>query len=145
MNNDRIIQRLEQAGVRPTANRILVLRAILAGNRPLSLKDLTDELPTLDKSSAFRVLSLLVAHHVLHTLEDGVGIVRYEVCKGLDCSLEEDIHAHFYCEVCQKVFCLDSVRLPSVTLPEGFRLRTMNYMFKGTCPDCAAGRKDGSK
>lgn len=136
MNNENIISILKEAGIKPTSNRILVLRTVTTVERPLSLKELEYELRTLEKSSIFRVLSLFVKHHVLHTIEDGNGIVRYEICNAKNTCHDDDIHAHFFCEICHKVYCLNSIHMPHVDLPNGFTLHSMNYMFKGICPDC---------
>ena len=67
--NDSII--LERKGVRPTANRILILRTMLAADHPVSLPELEDIMETMDKSSIFRVLNVFVKHHVAHEIEDG--------------------------------------------------------------------------
>lgn len=136
MPNETIISTLENNGIKATPNRILVLRSIMLSGRPLSLKDLETELQTLEKSSIFRVLSLLTENHILHTIEDGSGIVRYEICNARHVDIEDDIHAHFYCEKCLKVYCLDSIHPSKVTLPDGFTTRSINYVFKGICPDC---------
>lgn len=137
MDNDDIISILNKKGIKPTANRILVLKTLFASKRPLSLKDIESKLLTMEKSSVFRVLALLAEHHVLHTIEDGNGVTRYEVCHAdNDSCMGEDIHAHFYCEVCNEVFCLDNIHLPKVDIPEGFSVHSMNYMFKGICPAC---------
>ena len=51
---------LEQAGIKPTPNRILVLSDIVSSDRPLSLSDIEVKLESLEKSSVFRVLTLLL-------------------------------------------------------------------------------------
>ena len=95
---------LERRGVKPTSNRLLVLRAMFKVSRPVSLSELETELDTVDKSSIFRVLTLFVSHHVVHAIEDGSGTMKYEVCTGEDrCSLS-DMHTHFYCESCHRTF-----------------------------------------
>ncbi|MDE6400100.1 MAG: transcriptional repressor [Muribaculaceae bacterium] len=129
---------LEKSGIKPTSNRILVLREILKSDRPLSLMDLDSILDTLDKSSISRVLTLLLEHGAVHAVEDGRGITRYETCNG-DHSHEadSDMHAHFYCERCHKVFCLEDIPAPSVPLPAGFTPHSVNYMVKGFCPECS--------
>ena len=50
----------EQKGVRPTANRVLVLRALRAEEHPVTLTDLELTLSPMDKSSIFRVLTLFL-------------------------------------------------------------------------------------
>lgn len=128
---------LERRGVKPTSNRLLVLRAMFKVSRPVSLSELETELDTVDKSSIFRVLTLFVSHHVVHAIEDGSGTMKYEVCTGEDrCSLS-DMHTHFYCESCHRTFCFKSIGIPSIDLPEGFTMSSVNYMVKGICPQCS--------
>ena len=136
MDNEQIISIGSDAGIKATSKKNLVMKGITSEDRPLSLKEMEQKLLTLEKSSIFRVLSLFVKHHVLHTFEDGNGIVRYELCHAKDSCYDDDIHAHFYCEKCQKVYCLNSVHLPDVDMPEGFTLHSANHMFKGICPEC---------
>ena len=134
---------LERRGVKPTSNRVLVLRAMLKASRPVSLSELEIELDTVDKSSIFRVLTLFVSHHVAHAIEDGSGTMKYEVCTGeTECTLS-DMHTHFYCESCHRTFCFKSIGIPSIDLPDGFTMSSVNYMVKGICPQCAV-RHTGS-
>lgn len=134
---------LADAGIKPTSNRILVFREIIRSDRPLSLMELDTRLETLDKSSIFRVLTLLFEHGLIHAVEDGRGIVRYEHCTSPHHhgETDSDLHAHFYCEYCNKVFCLERIPAPEVELPEGFKVNSVNYMIKGICPDCTRAGK----
>lgn len=127
---------LEKKGVKPTPNRLLVLKGLLDAGRPVSLSELEIILDSVDRSSIFRVLSLFAAHHVVHEMEDGSGMMKYEVCSGVDgCSLD-DMHVHFHCEVCGTTYCLKDMRIPEVELPEGFSMESVNFMIKGICPAC---------
>ncbi len=127
-----------QRGIKPTPNRILVLRAMLAAARPVSLPELEAILETMDKSSIFRVLGIFVRHHLVHAIEDGSGMSKYEVCHGeRECTLD-DMHTHFYCESCHRIFCFPSIHVPAITLPEGFVMTSVNYMVKGICAHCAS-------
>lgn len=129
-------QLLEKAGIRLTANRILVVREILKSEFPMSLIDLETSLETLERSSILRVLQLLLEKDVIHAFEDGRGVTKYEICHGeTHCSVE-DMHAHFYCESCNRVFCFEDISAPRIDIPEEFSIRSVNYMLKGLCPDC---------
>ncbi|MDE5653057.1 MAG: transcriptional repressor [Muribaculaceae bacterium] len=137
MTSKQPVEILEKGGVRPTANRILVIRALLESDSPLSMSELECRLETMEKSSVFRVLNVLLEHDLVHALEDGRGIVKYEVCHGEGhCSIS-DMHAHFYCESCHKTFCFENVGVPDVGLPEDFHIRSINFMLKGLCPRCS--------
>lgn len=133
--NDSII--LERKGVRPTANRILILRTMLAADHPVSLPELEDIMETMDKSSIFRVLNVFVKHHVAHEIEDGSGVMKYEICSGRDKCTLDDMHIHFYCEVCHRTFCFKTIHVPGIDLPRGFTVNSINYMAKGVCPECS--------
>lgn len=128
---------LEKKGVKPTPNRVLVLRAMLGAGRPLSLSELEIMLDSVDRSSIFRVLTMFADRHVVHELEDGSGMAKYEVCSGEEECTVEDMHVHFYCESCHRTYCFRDMHIPEIELPEGFRMDSVNYMVKGICPMCA--------
>ena len=128
---------LEKKGVKLTPNRVLVLRAMLGAGRPLSLSELEIMLDSVDRSSIFRVLTMFADRHVVHELEDGSGMAKYEVCPGEEECTVEDMHVHFYCESCHRTYCFRDMHIPEIELPEGFRMDSVNYMVKGICPMCA--------
>ena len=99
--NQHYITRLEKKGVKPTAVRILVFRALEEAQLPVSLLDLENLLETVDKSTIFRTLNAFLAHHLIHAIEDGSGSLKYEVCSNEDTCSIDDMHTHFYCERCQ--------------------------------------------
>lgn len=135
---------LEDAGIKPTANRILVLRSLLGQTAPLSLIELETELETVDRSSILRVLSLLSGHGLIHVMEDGRGVSKYEVCDHGEHhgahNAEALHHAHFYCEKCERVYCMEDVSVPRICVPDGFEVRGVNFMLKGICPECRHNR-----
>lgn len=137
MNAEEI---LEKGGLKPTANRILVVKALLAAEAPASLIELETTLETLDRSSISRVLTLLNTNGVVHEMEDGRGVAKYELCRighhHDDEGPDADLHPHFFCEKCQRVYCFDELSVPRIPTPEGFTVRTLNYMLKGICPNC---------
>lgn len=128
---------LEKKGVKPTSNRIIVIKALIAAAGPVSLAELDEIIGTMDRSSIFRVLTLFAANHVVHALEDGSGTLRYEMCDGEDECTIDDMHTHFYCERCHRTYCFKSINIPAIEMPEGFTMHSINYMVKGICPRCA--------
>lgn len=132
------IEILESKGVKATANRILVLKELMSASRPVNLADLEESLPTMDKTSIFRVLELFASRDVVHVLEDGSRSLKYELCHGGKHHSPADEHVHFYCESCGKTYCLSSIPVPEIAVPEGFMTHSINYMIKGLCPSCSA-------
>lgn len=134
-------ERLKRENIRPTAVRLLVWRAISQFSYAFSLNDLEEKLPTVDRSSIFRVLTLLSEHHVLHEVDDGSGYRKYCVCHCADhthCVKGECgcAHVHFYCLNCHKTFCLTEIHIPQVQMPDDFIATEREYIVKGLCPDC---------
>ncbi len=138
MTNREIEERLEHRGVKLTAMRLLVYVELEKARRPLSLRELEDRMPTAERSTIFRALTLLLQHHLVHDIEDGSGSLRYEICTSDDHHEHDDRHIHFYCEHCHRTYCLHNTRIPQVDLPEGFQMTSINYMVKGLCPTCAS-------
>ncbi|MBP3228287.1 MAG: transcriptional repressor [Bacteroidaceae bacterium] len=130
---------LASHGIRPTANRVLVARALAGAGRPLSLTELEARLGTVDKSAVFRTLATFRAHHLVHVIE-GTGDVRYELCHASHADGDDDRHVHFFCERCHRAFCLEGTAPPPVALPPGYKQTAANYVVRGCCPQCAGVR-----
>ena len=138
MNEADLELRMKEHGVRPTAMRLLVLRALTEATGTLTLRDLEDVLAPADKSTLFRTLTLFQEHHLVHTIEDGTGSTRYEACLSHTSHQEkDDQHVHFHCTRCGSTFCLTETPIPPVTLPEGYEAETANFVMTGLCPRCA--------
>ena len=121
-------------GIRPTAVRILVYRAIRHRSEAFSLADTENWLPDMDRSSIFRTLRLFAEHQILHEIDDGSGTAKYCVCR---CEDRHHLnHLHFACTRCFHTYCLEDHTIPLVTLPDGFLPQEVEYIVKGICPKC---------
>ncbi len=136
MNEAAAAKMLEEHGVKPTANRIVVLRELVKALHPVTLSDLETRILTIDKSNIFRALTLFRDHHLVHLIEGGSEGAHYELCHSHDHDRDADLHPHFYCERCQQTYCLDYTTIPQIQLPEGFTPTSANLMIKGICPEC---------
>ncbi|MDO4159378.1 MAG: transcriptional repressor [Prevotellaceae bacterium] len=130
------VDKLQLRDIKPTATRLLILRTMYRGDETVSLPQLERLLPTVDKSTISRTLSIFLLHRLIHVVDDGSGSLKYNVCSDdCDCGVEDE-HTHFYCEQCHRTFCLKRIHVPIVNLPDGFRLNSINYVVKGLCPEC---------
>ena len=138
MNTAEIEGMLTGKGVKPTANRILVMRELMKMSHPVNLSTLESALEySMDKASIFRVLELFAEKEVVHVIEDGSRSLKYELCHNEGHHNISDQHVHFYCERCKETFCFEKVRVPITEIPEGFQAHSVNYMIKGVCPKCS--------
>lgn len=135
MNDSDIIALIEQHGIRPTANRIIVAKTLAEESRPFTMGELENRIGSIDKSGIFRTLTLFKEQHLVHVLEDGEG-TRYELCHSYDHAIDNDMHVHFHCEHCGATVCLEDLPIPQVLLPEGYEMQNANFVITGRCPKC---------
>ena len=136
MEDKLLLELIEHHGVKPTANRLVIARALAAAGRPMSMTELETLLETIDKSNIFRTLQAFREAHLVHVLEDTGDGVRYELCRSHHDDEDDDLHVHFYCEKCHRTFCLSDIPVPSVSIPEGYEMHSVSYLLKGICKDC---------
>ena len=136
MDEKLYLKKLALREIKPTAIRLLILKTMMQHKDAFSLLDLENDLDTVDKSTIYRTITLFLTHHLIHAIDDGSGSLKYAVYSN-DCNCEvDDLHTHFYCEKCHRTFCLKSIHIPMVTLPQGFTVNSVNYVLKGLCADC---------
>lgn len=129
---------LEQHGIRPTANRILLTKHLSTLQGPATQKELELSLLTLDKSVVSRTLSLMVERGLVHQIPGPQGTYLYELCHAdHNHDEDDDEHAHFCCTGCGCTLCLHDTTFPDITLPAGFQMQHAHYVITGLCPRCA--------
>lgn len=133
--NSEIEKRLIIAGITPTPVRKLVAKAIIKSECPVSLIDIESILETVDRSTISRTLSIFKQRNFVHTINDGSGSAKYELCPSSTHD-HSDEHVHFHCSQCGKTFCLNGVRIPKVQIPEDMIIESINYVIQGICSNC---------
>lgn len=118
-------------GARVTRARCAVLAMLLASSRPLSHHELEQQLADIcDRVTLYRVLNWLVTEGIAHRVSGEDRVWRFAVESRAD-----HRHAHFHCNSCGEVFCMNSrVRAPAV--PRGFHLEGVEMTLRGLCPGC---------
>lgn len=145
MTQEEIEARLQNAGVKRTPVRYLIYRLLTKAEAPMSAREIEDALETVDRSSITRTLALFHDRDLVHAIDDGSGSVRYEACTALHGHSFADQHVHFHCTVCDRTYCLEEVAVSMSVLPDGYRVRHVNFMLSGVCAACAnkAKTEDG--
>lgn len=117
-----------------TKQRNLIFNILKQAGRPLTRNELLSQgrkyLPKLGSATVDRFIKEMCQKFELVGLSFPSQPTRFELPA-------EKEHPHFICRVCQKVFDLDiPMRLPKITLPEGFYLTGGEVVYSGTCPNC---------
>ena len=98
MEEDIYLDKLVRRDIKPTAIRLLVIKEMMQAERAVSLLDLETLLDTVDKSTISRTIALFLSHHLIHSIDDGSGSLKYAVCDNSCNCVVQDLHSHFYCE-----------------------------------------------
>lgn len=142
MANRDYEQWLTSHKIKPTAMRLVALKTMDGFDSAFSVADIEQTLETADRSTLFRIIALFMENHLLHSIDDGSGTVKYSLCREDNLCYTEHLHVHFACTSCHRTFCIRDVHVPIVGLPSGFVLQDVNYVLKGLCVDCAKKRPD---
>lgn len=127
---------IRAAGARATPARVQVLALLRGAATPLSHQEVEKALGSLagDRVTLYRALDWLAAAGLAVKTADGARIFRYAATGP---AAEHTAHAHFRCEGCGRLFCLDVPPPAAPALPAGFRLGRMEVDLHGQCPGCA--------
>ena len=135
-NNNSAEHLIREAGARVTRPRIGVLTALLAASRALTHHEVEWRVQrslSIDRVTVYRVLEWLVANQLAHRIAGDDRIWRFNAMA----DEHADEHAHFKCNRCGTVTCLDGLAAkPVVKLPAGFRTQRVELTVKGLCAGC---------
>jgi Fur family ferric uptake transcriptional regulator len=129
---------LQQHDLKRTKARLSVLGILSSRKSAISQPDLEGILGSdIDRVTLYRVLKAFEEKGIIHKIIDLSGKANYAVCND-SCSEDEhhDDHVHLNCKLCSQVYCLDSLHIPGITLPDGFSADSINLIVYGTCSFC---------
>jgi len=124
---------MHRAGVRPSAQRMAILRNVAEGHmHPTAdeiFREIHKEYPTMSLSTVYNSLRVLSKAGLLKELELESGNRRYDFAP-------QPRHGHLRCSCCGRIFDMDLPKELNIPSPIGFRIDSIDITFKGLCPDC---------
>ena len=138
---DELQDQIRAAGLRVTASRIAVLRALRGTSTPRTHGEIAEELAPAgwDRASVYRVLTDYVEAGLLRRSDLGDHVWRFEMLKP-EKKHESAAHPHFLCNECGDVTCLpdESIRVaPARGSPKAMRKKGLEIQVRGVCDRCA--------
>ena len=117
-----------------TEQRSTILSVLKQSGRPLTRNEILSKgrkrLPKLGSATVDRFVKQMSKDYELVGLSFPGHPTRFELPTDKE-------HPHFICRACEKVFDLDiPMKIPKVTLPEGFNVYGGEVVYSGTCPKC---------
>lgn len=138
LTDSEMVDMMRQAGLRPSAQRLAVLRHV--GNthsHPSSdevYRELQTAFPSLSRTTVYNSLHALVDAGLVRELEIDAGNKRYDLAP-------QAPHGHFICRRCGRIFDMPLPPGFAAVTPPGFRIDSVDIYGKGLCPDCVASEK----
>jgi Fur family transcriptional regulator, ferric uptake regulator len=136
---DLLAAQLRAAAVKVTRPRLRVLALLGRSSVALTHGELEERLADevegmLDRVTLYRVLDSLVECGLAQRTLDARGVYRF-----LSSSLQarHAAHAHFHCQRCGGITCLEHMAAPVADLPPGFVGRQVDIEVRGLCAACA--------
>ncbi len=122
--NEKIISILTLSKLKVTDARCALLEVFLKSKTPLNYEQIKSKLSfNMDKTTFYRNVQTFEKKGIINKFESKDRVWHYE--------LATETHAHFMCEVCSKIECLD-IEIPSI-LKE---CEISTVTLKGKCEDC---------
>jgi Fur family ferric uptake transcriptional regulator len=129
---------IRRTGARVTRARMEVLAVLLAAERALTHHEVERRINRhlgIDRVTVYRVLDWLTGHNLAHKIAGEDRIWRFNAAN--DESERRHTHAHFKCNQCGEVICLDEVHAArGIQLPSGYRSQEVELTVKGLCAGC---------
>ncbi len=131
---------------RRTRGRTYVLAALISGKRAMSHTEIEMSLPpdvAMDRVTLYRVLEWLTENGLTHRVSGADRAVRFAYTQnaGVGMIQEAQAHAHFQCDQCRRVECLDSVKTTIPAAPAGYHATWVDMLVHGVCARCSSSTK----
>lgn len=139
MTEEKLTDLLRQAGLKRTPIRVAVLKHLAEINHAVSQAALESAFENREnRVTIYRVLRDLEEKGLIHRIFDVAGTAKFALCNHSACTTHKhhDEHLHFNCTICNHVFCIESIGIPLIKMPEGFEIESLNLTATGVCKNC---------
>ncbi|MGD2035329.1 MAG: transcriptional repressor [Bacteroidales bacterium] len=128
------VEILNSNNLRRTSCREGIIEVVMSANQALSENEIRERSAgNFDRTTFYRSFKTLVEHKILHKIVVGNQLVKYALDNTVT---HKDEHAHFYCNECRTVKCLETVPVQKFQLPDGYSENETEVLIKGTCAIC---------
>nr|WP_299342668.1 transcriptional repressor [Allomuricauda sp.] len=134
MRTEHCERLLEQKGLKKTKVRMALLQHFMNLDYAQSYNDVQGALvKEVDKSTLYRNLTSFERAGIIHRIDDHSGVAKYAFGEA---PMQGNDHAHFVCERCETVYCIEGLTPLQLEVPEGFKTNQVQTIIRGICADC---------
>jgi Fur family ferric uptake transcriptional regulator len=125
---------LKDLNLKRTSCREGIIEVVMNANQALSENEIKERLAgNYDRTTFYRSFKTLIKHKIIHKIVVDNQLVKYAIDNTMT---HKDEHAHFFCNLCKAVQCMDNVPVEKYALPDGYSDVETEVLIKGTCANC---------
>lgn len=125
---------LNNHNLKRTSCREGIIEVVMTAKHALSENEIRERLVgNYDRTTFYRSFKTLEEHKIIHKIVVDNQLVKYALDNTVT---HKDEHAHFYCNECDAVQCMENVPVQKYQLPEGYTDVETEVIIKGTCANC---------
>lgn len=131
---------LSRHQLKRTSCREGIIEVVLSAGEALSENEIRDRLGGhYDRTTFYRSFKTLVEKQIIHRIVVDNQLIKYAP----DVSVtHKNHHAHFFCNRCHSVQCMEQLPVQSYRLPAGYTNVETEVLIKGVCVACSiSGQK----
>ncbi len=130
----KAIDILKSHNLKRTSCREGIIDVVMTAKLAMSENEIRKQLAgNYDRTTFYRSFKTLEEHKIIHKIVVDNQLVKYALDNTLT---HKDEHAHFYCNECNTVKCMDNVPVQKYQLPDGYSDAETEVLIKGICSNC---------
>lgn len=128
---------LHKYNLKKTSPRVAIIEALQSAKSPMSEAEISKLMGNhYERTTFYRSAQTLEEAGLLHKIVVDKLQVRYALNVGRSLHAVRTAHAHFYCNSCHELICLEHIHPGPYRLPAGFQLQESEVVIKGLCDKC---------
>lgn len=129
---------LQQHNLKKTSPRLAIIEALQSSGEPLAEAEISVTMGShYDRTTFYRSMLTLEEAGILHRIIVDKQLVKYALNPAGPNVKSQTDHAHFYCNSCKKLVCLEEIHPGPYRLPAGFQTSESEVIIKGLCNKCS--------
>lgn len=125
---------LNNHNLKRTSCREGIIGVVMTAKQALSENEIRKRLAGhYDRTTFYRSFKTLEEHKIIHKIVVDNQLVKYALDNTVT---HKDEHAHFYCNECNTVKCMENVPIQKYQLPDGYSDMETEVLIKGICENC---------
>ncbi|MCP4550463.1 MAG: Fur family transcriptional regulator [Bacteroidetes bacterium] len=106
-------------------------------NNAIPLSIIEKELKEYNRITLYRTIKTFIEKGIIHEITLNGNQSNYALCKEECSTVAHHQHIHFKCKGCNKIFCVEVDKFPTITLP-GYKIEQLEIQATGLCKSCSA-------